>query len=87
MAYEELIYEEDYTEAEAREILLETKLNNANDKIEELTTTIKYVRKKIEHDIAVNERCLEEKTDIDFMRLLNLWIEYDRGLLEDLSEK
>ena len=38
---------------------------------------------KIENDIKVNERCLQEKAaDVYIRSLLNLWILYDEELLE-----
>ena len=38
---------------------------------------------KIENDIKINERCLQEKDADTFVRsLLRLWINYDEELLE-----
>lgn len=38
---------------------------------------------KIEEDIKVNERCLQEKdADVYIRSLLNLWIKFDEELLE-----
>lgn len=38
---------------------------------------------KIEEDIKVNERCLQEKeVDVYIRSLLRLWITYDEELLE-----
>lgn len=37
---------------------------------------------KIRHDILVNNRCLQEETNYFVKRILELWIEYDKGLLE-----
>ncbi len=38
---------------------------------------------KLEHDIKVNERCLQEKdTDVYVRSLLRLWINFDEELLE-----
>lgn len=36
---------------------------------------------KIENDIRVNERCLQEEVDVAIRRLLRLWISYDEELL------
>ena len=37
---------------------------------------------KIENDIKINERCLQEDLRISCKRLLELWIDYDKELLE-----
>ena len=40
---------------------------------------------KIENDLLVNNRCLQEDTDYFVKKLLELWIEYDKELLEMLK--
>lgn len=36
---------------------------------------------KIETDIAVNKRCLQEDTGSNLRKILKLWIKYDEELL------
>ena len=36
---------------------------------------------KIENDIKINERCLNEEVDLNIKKLLRLWISYDEELL------
>ena len=48
---------------------------------------IEKIKIKIEHDIKVNERCLKEEIQPLTKRLLELWIEYDKELLELLKEE
>ena len=87
MTKEELIRDEDYTEEEAEKMILQNKLDKANERIEELEVVINETRLKIEHDIKINKRSLQEEIkDADFKRLLNLWVKYDNELLEILSD-
>ena len=87
MTKEELIRDEDYTEEEAEKMVLQNKLDKANERIEELEVVINETRLKIEHDIKINKRSLQEEIkDADFKRLLNLWVKYDNELLEILSD-
>ena len=87
MTREELIRDEDYTEEEAEKMILQNKLDKANARIEELEVAINETRLKIEHDIKINKRSLQEEIkDADFKRLLNLWVKYDNELLEILSD-
>ena len=87
MIKEELIRDEDYTEEEAEKMILQNKLDKANERIEELEVVINETRLKIEHDIKINKRSLQEEIkDADFKRLLNLWVKYDNELLEILSD-
>ena len=37
---------------------------------------------KIENDIKINERCLQEDLTKNCKRLLKLWLDYDKELLE-----
>ena len=61
-----------------------TKLRNENQNYKD---KFNYLKEKIEHDIKINKRSLEEEIkDADFKRLLNLWVKYDNELLEILSE-
>ena len=41
---------------------------------------------KIQHDIEVNKRCLEELTHPGIRKMLELWNKYDEELLEILEE-
>lgn len=41
---------------------------------------------KIENDLLVNNRCLQENTDYFVKKLLELWIEYDKELLEMIRQ-
>ena len=42
---------------------------------------------KIETDIKVNERCLQEEIDPYVKELLKIWIKYDQELLQMLLER
>ena len=42
---------------------------------------------KIETDIKVNERCLQEEIDPYVKELLKMWTKYDEELLQMLSER
>lgn len=59
---------------------LEQKLNDKKD-------TIRFIKEKIEHDIKVNERCLEEKTNVEIAQILNIQIKFDKELLEIINEE
>lgn len=41
---------------------------------------------KIKNDIKINERCLQEDLPKSCKRLLELWIDYDKELLELINK-
>ena len=41
---------------------------------------------KIENDIRVNERCLQEEVNVAIRSLLRLWITYDEELLDIIKK-
>lgn len=47
---------------------------------------MKEIMSKIENDIKVNERCLQEESVPSVKKLLTLWLEYDRELLRMMKE-
>lgn len=76
----------DYTEEEAQRILLQNKLDKANERIEELEDNIRWVKELIQRDILTNKRCLYEKNlSAPVEILLDTWIKYDRKLLKGLE--
>lgn len=68
--------------------ILKNKMDKLEEKLEEAQDKIKTIKEKLEHDIKVNERCLkEELKDKDFIRMLELWIKFDKALLDIVSEE
>ena len=47
---------------------------------------MKEIISKIENDLKVNEKCLQEETIKPIKKLLTLWIEYDKELLRMMKE-
>lgn len=74
-------------EEDSEVVELRNEMDKLKQKLEEKEDTIKFIKEKLEHDIKVNERCLEEPTDTDFKRLLTLWIIFDKELLEATSDE
>lgn len=74
---------------EDREVVeLRNEVDKLKQKLEDKEDTIKFIKEKLEHDIEVSERCLEEEIkDVDFKRLLTLCIEFDKELLEAISDE
>ena len=87
MKKEELIRDEDYSEEEAEIMILKNKLDKANERIEVLENTIKYIKVFITNDIKVNKRCLQEQTTDDMKMIMKLWLKYDNKLLDLLKEE
>ena len=82
MTREELIRDEDYTEEEAEKMILQNKLDKANERIEELEDNIKNIKEIIKRDIQINKRCIKENNIHPYVEsLLNMWINYDKKLL------
>lgn len=69
------------------EILLRSRLDKANERIEELEDIIKSLKNKINKDIEINNICLEENTDYFVKQLIAIWTNYNKELLEILSDK
>lgn len=63
MSKEELIRDEDYTEEEAEKMVLQSKLDKANERIEELEDKINTARKLIDDFIKLNLRVIETPSD------------------------
>ena len=77
----------DYTEEEAQRILLQNKLDKANERIEELEDAIRWAKEIIKKDLLINNRCLKEMELPNLMiTMLNTWIKYDKSLLQLLKE-
>lgn len=74
-------------EEDSEVVELRNEVDKLKQKLEEKEDTIKFIKEKLEHDIKVNERCLEEPTDTDFRRLLTLWIKFDKELLEATNDE
>ena len=74
-------------EEDSEVVELRNEVDKLKQKLEEKEDTIKFIKEKLEHDIKLNERCLEEPTDTDFKRLLTLWIKFDKELLEATSDE
>ena len=60
MTKEELIRDEDYTEEEAEKIVLQNKLDKANERIEELEDRINTAKKLIKDFIKLNLQVMEK---------------------------
>ena len=88
MTKEELIRDEDYSEEEAERMVLQDKLDKANERIATLEDNIKFAKEFITKDLQTNKRCLKEENLHPFSEtLINLWIKYDKKLLEILKEE
>ena len=74
-------------EEDSEVVELRNEVDKLKQKLEEKEDTIKFIKEKLEYDIKVNERCLEEPADTDFRRLLKLWIKFDKELLEATSDE
>lgn len=74
-------------EEDCEVVELRNEVDKLKQKLEEKEDTIKFIKEKLEHNIKVNERCLEEPTDTDFRRLLTLWVKFDKELLEATSDE
>lgn len=75
-------------EEDSEVTILKNKMNKLEEKLEEAQDKIKTIKEKLEHDIKVNERCLkEELKDKDFIRMLELWIKFDKALLDIVSDE
>lgn len=87
MTKEELIRDEDYSEEEAKRMVLQNKLDKANERIEELEDAIRWCKELIDKDLKTNERCLKEEEVLPFIKpMLKTWIKYDKELLSLLKE-
>jgi hypothetical protein len=76
----------DYTEEEAQRMLLQNKLDKANERIEELEDTIRWVKEVVKRDLLTNNRCLkEENVSAPVEILINTWIKFDKNLLQLLK--
>lgn len=60
MSREELIRDNDYTEEEAEKMVLQNKLDKANERIEELEDRIKTTKKLIKDFIKLNLQVVEK---------------------------
>lgn len=75
-------------EEDSEVIKLRNEVDKLKQKLEDKEDTIKFIKEKLEHDIKLNERCLEEEIkDVDFKRLLSMWIKFDKELLEATSDE
>lgn len=75
-------------EEDSEVVELRNEVDKLKQKLEEKEDTIKLIKEKLEHDIKVNERCLEEEIkDVDFKRLLSMWIKFDKELLEATNDE
>ena len=85
MTREELIRDEDYTEEEAEIMVLQNKLDQANERIEELKDNINTAVDFIKKDLIVNERWKKEETTPIIRRIIDTLIKYDNCLLQALK--
>ena len=85
MTKEELIRDEDYTEEEAEIMVLQNKLDQANERIEELKDNINTAVDFIKKDLIVNERWKKEETTPIIRRIIDTLIKYDNCLLQALK--
>ena len=86
MTREELIRDEDYSEEEAERMVLQNKLDKANERIEELEDIINQIKLKINNDLNINKRCLKEEPYYFVKRLIEIWNNYNKEMLELLKE-
>lgn len=85
MTKEELIRDEDYTEDEAEKIVLQNKLDKANERIEELEDNINTAVDFIKKDLIINERWKKEESTPIIRRIIDTLIKYDNCLLQALK--
>lgn len=85
MTKEELIRDEDYTEEEAEKIVLQNKLDKANERIEELEDNIETAIDLIKKDLIINERWKKEESTTIIIRIIDTLIKYDNCLLKALK--
>lgn len=85
MSKEELIRDEDYTEEEAEKMILQNKLDKANEIIEELEDNINTAIDLIKKDLIVNERWKKEESTPIIRRIIDTLIKYDNCLLKALK--
>lgn len=85
MSKEELIRDEDYTEEEAEKIVLQNKLDKANERIEELEDNIETAIDLIKKDLIINERWKKEESTTIIIRIIDTLIKYDNCLLKALK--
>lgn len=85
MRKEELIRDEDYTEEEAEKMILQNKLDKANERIEELEDSINTAVDFIKKDLIVNERWRKEESTPIIRRIIDTLIKYDNCLLQALK--
>lgn len=75
-------------EEDSEVVELRNEVDKLKQKLEEKEDTIKFIKEKLEYDIKVNERCLEEEIKaVDFKRLLSMWIKFDKELLEATNDE
>lgn len=74
-------------EEDSEVVELRNEIDKLKEKLEDKIQIIKELEEKIEHDIKVNKRCLEEKTNVELGILLNDWLKYDNKLLEIINEE
>ena len=65
--------------------MLHNKIDDLKMKLEDKTVTINELKKKITNDIDVNKRCLAEELGANTIEILNIWIKYDKELLEIIN--
>lgn len=66
---------------------LKKKIELLEEKLEDTLCKITVAKTKLELDVKVNDRCLKEYTGKDIKRLLELSIQFDKELLEILSDE
>lgn len=75
-------------EEDSEVTILKNKMDKLEEKLEEAQDKIKTIKEQLEHDIKVNERCLKEEIqDVDFRRLLEVYIKFDKDLLTIISDE
>ena len=87
MSYEELIADEDYDEKDAIIMQKQNKIDNLNEKLEDYEWLINELREEIEKDMKINKRCFIEKADKYVERIIKLWNDYDKKLLEIMEKE
>lgn len=85
MTKEELIRDNDYTEEEAEKMVLQNKLDKANERIEELEDNIETAIDLIKKDLIINERWKKEESTTIIIRIIDTLIKYDNCLLKALK--
>lgn len=89
MSKEELIRDEDYTEEEAEKMILQNKLDKANEIIEELEDKINAARKLINDFIQLNLQVTEKAGDYSpaMVKLYRIELKSYRKLEKLLSDQ